>query len=381
MAMLERAVKDAGGTYLFCDTDSLCVVASRDPKPISYQHDGKTYRIPVLARKRVSDIANRFANLNPYDPSLVDEILKIESVNFDEHGKPRDLFGFSISAKRYVLYERRGRRVSIVEPKAHGLGYLFPPIDSRESERSWTGEAWEWMLRDRLGTTATAPTWLELPAMMRVVLSTPLVVDRLGRNMRPYNFVLCPLIDGVVGYPRDLDRMDCTIIAPFTKDRDEWLDLECVNARDGRHFRLAMAQDTRGSKIIPQTYGYVLHHYPYHRESKSLGPDGLPCTERTRGLLQRATVVAGERHFVGKETDRRWEYGEDLSLKHFKAMEYRPARRMVAADATVRQAIKSAGMRATMRHTGLSQHTLEAIRDGRSVRASTLRRITKSLER
>ena len=125
--------------------------------------------------------------------------------------------------------------------------------------------------------------------MMRVVLSTPLVVERLGREMRPYNFILCPLIDGVVGYPRDLDLdgADCTIIAPFSKDRDSWLDLECVNARDGRRFRLALAQDVRGSKIIPQTYGYVLHHYPYHSESKSLGPDGLPCNQRTRGLLQR----------------------------------------------------------------------------------------------
>ena len=38
-------------------------------------------------------------------------------------------------------------------------------------------------------------------------------------------------------------------------------------------------------------------------------------------------------------------------------------------------------LRATMRRTGLSQHTLKAIRDGRSVRVSTLRRLTKSLER
>ena len=50
-------------------------------------------------------------------------------------------------------------------------------------------------------------------------------------------------------------------------------------------------------------------------------------------------------------------------------------------DATIRRVIESAGMRATMRRTGLSQHTLEAIRDGRSVRASTLRRLTTSLER
>src|SRR5207245_1864709 len=30
LAMLERCVTDAGGSYLFCDTDSLCIVASKD---------------------------------------------------------------------------------------------------------------------------------------------------------------------------------------------------------------------------------------------------------------------------------------------------------------------------------------------------------------
>ena len=93
------------------------------------------------------------------------------------------------------------------------------------------------------------------------------------------------------------------------------------------------------------------------------------------GCCSGRAVVAGERHFVGKETDRRWEYGEDLSLKHFKAMEYRPARKMVTADATVRRAIASVGMRAMMRRTGLSQHTLEAIRAGRRVRHTTLQRV------
>jgi hypothetical protein len=128
-------------------------------------------------------------------------------------------------------------------------------------------------------------------------------------------------------------------------------------------------------------YGYVLHFYPYHKESKSLGPDGSPCCDRTRGQLQRAAVVAGQQHFVGKETDRRWEYGEDLSLKHFKAMEYRPANRTVAADPALRQAIASSGMRALMRRTGLSQHTLERIRDGQQVRHSTLRRVTETTHR
>ena len=46
LAMLERCVSDAGGTYLFCDTDSLCVVASSLPTPGRYEHAGTSYAIP-----------------------------------------------------------------------------------------------------------------------------------------------------------------------------------------------------------------------------------------------------------------------------------------------------------------------------------------------
>jgi hypothetical protein len=342
---------------------------------VGCEYDGTSLAIPVLSRQHVIDIAQRFAALNPYNRGFVEEILKIEKVNFDENGQPRDLFGFSISAKRYVLYERKGRRVTIVEPKAHGLGYLYPPIDERATKRKWTPEAWEWMLRDELGITTTRPEWLDLPAMMRVVLSTPLVLDRLDRGTRLYNFIFCPLVDSTVGYPQGLDPTDCCLIAPFTKERAVWMTLKCVSVRDGRCFALALEQDVERSKIIPQTYGYILHFYPYHRESKSLGPDGSPCGDRTRGLLLRALIVVGRQHFVGKQTDRRWEYGEDLSIGHFKAMEYRPAGGMVAADRALRARITSSGIRATMRRTGRSQHTIEAVLRGRRVRRATLRRL------
>ena len=138
-----------------------------------------------------------------------------------------------------------------------------------------------------------------------------------------------------------------------------------------------MAHDMRRSKVIPQTYGYVLHLYPYREESKSLAPDGSPCVARTRGVLQRASVVAGQQHFVGKETDRRWEFGDDLSVLRSKSMEYRP--RTTIADATVRKQVAAVGMRALMRATHLSQHTLEAIRAGRRVRSATLRRVIEVL--
>jgi len=138
-----------------------------------------------------------------------------------------------------------------------------------------------------------------------------------------------------------------------------------------------LQHDTRRNKVIPQTYGYVLHFYPYREESKSLAPDGSACTATTRGLLKRATVVGGQQHYVGKETDRRWEFGDDLSVLRSKAMEYR--RRTTIADRPLREAVRTVGMRALMRTTGLSQHTLEAIRSGRRVRHVTIQRVLTAL--
>ena len=117
--------------------------------------------------------------------------------------------------------------------------------------------------------------------------------------------------------------------------------------------------------------------YPYREESKSLSPDGSPCVARKRGVLQRASLIAGQQHFVGKETDRRWEFGDDLSVLRSKSMEYRP--RTTVADTKLREQVASAGVRALMRATSLSQHTLEAVRRRGRVRHATLRRVIQAL--
>jgi hypothetical protein len=215
--------------------------------------------------------------------------------------------------------------------------------------------------------------------MMRVVLSTPLVLNRLDRDTRPYNFLLCPLIDSVVGFPSGVDRERFTLIAPFTKDRGAWRSLMCVNVCDGKRFTLAMEQDARASKAVPQTLEYVLRLYLRHAEAKSLAPDGSPSSGDTRGVLLRASIQVGDMLYVGKETDRRWEHGEDLSLVQFRVQEYRPAGGMVVADPSLRARLTSLAMRALMRRTGLSQHTLEATREGRHVRRMTLQRVIAAL--
>jgi len=329
--------------------------------------------IQALSWKEVEKIADKFTALNPYDPKAVPgSILKIEDVNFNSNKKQRQLYGYAISAKRYALYQRTGNELSIIDPKAHGLGYLFPPKTASQEEQDWTYEAWDGLLREALGLPRNPPSWHDLPAMMRIVLSTPHVLQRLDRSTRPFNFLLCPLIDTVAGYPAGVDPNHFTLITPFTKQRERWLEAEFINVCDGKTYRLATRQSAKLDRAIPQTFGYVLRLYPYHPESKSLAPDGTSCAATTRGLLQRASVAAGKFRYVGKETDRRWEQGEDLSLTSFSPVEYSVSGKMAVADAAILEEMSKRPMREMMRKTGLSQHTLEAIRNRKAVRSRTL---------
>src|SRR5439155_2780518 len=65
---------------------------------------------------------------------------------------------------------------------------------------------------------------------------------------------------------------------------------------------------------------------------KSLGPDGNPCKSDTRGLLKRAHVIAGEIRYVGKETDRKWEEGDEISILEFRTTEYGRSKSVVASE-------------------------------------------------
>src|SRR5215469_14658638 len=130
----------------------------------------------------IKQIADRFASLNCYDEEKVPgSILKIEKVNF-EAGKQIELFGYAISAKRYVLYRYDSRgNIVIVDAKAHGLGYLYPPKDAvnDDPESDWVCEAWHWVLEGEVATPRSVPDWFRIPAMMRMTVSTPAILGML----------------------------------------------------------------------------------------------------------------------------------------------------------------------------------------------------------
>jgi hypothetical protein len=94
--------------------------------------------------------------------------------------------------------------------------------------------------------------------------------------------------------------------------------------------------------------------YQLHPEAKSLAPDGSACEAETKGVLKRAHVVAGEIRYVGKETDRKWEEGDEISVLEFAATEYGRKGKVVASE-DVKANISSIGINKCARESGFDR--------------------------
>jgi len=400
LAMLERCIQHADGSYLFCDTDSMCIVGSAKGGEVhciggTKELDGME-AIRALSFDEIKSLANRFNRLNPYDPECVRDILKIEDINFtdsDPSKPPRQLFGYAIAAKRYALYAETKNDISVVKASGHGLGYLFAPKKNKRYEKSdgeteaddevpvWVVEAWEWLIRRELKLKGKSPTWLNLPAMMRMNMTSPNVMRHNRPDwLAPFNFFLFPLISDLGGYPPGLDRTTFNFIVPFEPDRRKWKTLEGINLWDERIYRIAMRPDGRRNTVVPESLRIILSQYLRHPEVKSLAPDGTACVGSTHGLLGRTSIVAGDIVPVGKETDRHWEQGEDTSLLDFKLKEYRKASKMVVAEVSDRRRWKKTGVRKLIHKSRLSQKAVYAIINGQPVRLQTLATFRRAIE-
>ena len=80
LAMTEECVCRKKGTYLFCDTDSLAIVSSKNGGSLNIPgSDGRR----ILTWAEAQEIANKFTSLNPYDPEAVKgSILNLVDANF-----------------------------------------------------------------------------------------------------------------------------------------------------------------------------------------------------------------------------------------------------------------------------------------------------------
>jgi hypothetical protein len=199
-----------------------------------------------------------------------------------------------------------------------------------------------------------------------------------GPLTRPNNFMMLPQIDRF-GCPQNVDPNKFTLITPFSDVREEWTNSKCINIHDCSSPVYELTNEYDGRRAVAKNFFMLLDSYQNHPEAKSLGPDGNPCEFDTRGLLQRAHIIANwPPVYIGKESDKHWEEGEDLSLLEFKTIHYRLKGNAIADDEQLAR-IAQVPKREFMRR-GINQHTLEKICIRKPVRAIKLAKCLKALE-
>ncbi len=352
-----------------CDTDSMAIVASEHGGLVPCQ--GGTYRTPerreavkALSSKKVQEIVDCFEKLNPYDKKIVPgSVLNIvEELNFDSNKRPRQVWGWGNSAKRYCLFEYvDDGKVRLVKVSEHGLGLYYRPKEGRDSEcevAMWIKEGWEWLLNGVLGISSTTPDWFPLPVMRRVAITTPNVMTTLRMlnrdRARPYNFALSPVLLNLTSSP-------ITLLGPFEKNSAKWTSMAYIDIHNGTVHRLNPAS----LLALPQTFEMVFHQYQRHPESKSLAPDGTPCKTDSAGLLKRYPVTATGFHLIGKETERGWEQSDDISTLMPSLVRY--GVNSGIAEERVRSRLLQIPLAFLEGETGLSRHTILRARRGQPV--------------
>ena len=341
LALLERLVTDAGGTYVFCDTDSMAIVARpASGDPIQCPTPDRTDKVTGLDRPTIERILARFEGLNPYEPDLAIPVWKIEHDSLD-----RPVTCYSISAKRYLLYRPLvgGPAAELLhvgdEPESaegdaevrdeltdwseHGLGlYLSPLVDERgrairdeKRRRVWVRDGWRWVLDDALGAKPARPPWADLPAVTRFTISGPAIASWFrGRDadlppaerMHPGGF-------GLLAHPAEEDAAGRMPAGPYETNPERWIGQNWYDRRSHRQVRITTEDPVRSPErfaahlaagaLRVRALGEILATYDQRPEHKSLSPDGSPTGARTVGLLRRRPVRSSpaRTHLSGKE--------------------------------------------------------------------------------
>jgi hypothetical protein len=161
--------------------------------------------------------------------------------------------------------------------------------------------------------TGGEPEWLDRPAVIRLSISSPYVLNpfqRLNRGkayseqIKPLNFIFSA-ITHPFGEPDGFDPATFRAVAPFEKDPAKWLALPWFDLGSGRRIRITTQGVTGGPGLARvKSVREVIDEHQLRPEPKSCDLEGRPCSRDTRGLLNRRPVVVGAINYIGKESHR-----------------------------------------------------------------------------
>ena len=413
LALLEHTVTALGGTYAMEDTDSMAVVATERgglfPCPGGpFRRGYGSEAIRALSWKQVTTISERFASLTPYDRDAVPgSVLKIEDDNFDaETGNQRQLYCFAISAKRYALFLRDTEGIPVLLRKEinnksdrwsqHGLGHLLNPTDPESEDRKWTGAVWLDMVRRALGLSTRHPSFENSPAVGRVTVSSPGILRSLAdfnagnkycNQLKPFNFLLTCHVKPF-GHPLGADPERIHLIAPYTSDPQQWLQMLWIDQYSGKRYRITPVGHHGNRKMARvKTYGDVIREYEFHPESKCADAKGNPCWKQTLGLLERRHVRIDTIKYIGKESNRLEDAESGLIHSEQSVYTEYPDPRRDEWETKIVPALKQFPLPILAQETGLARRTLIYARErnhrphkrNRDVIAAVIRKLTNVL--
>jgi hypothetical protein len=384
-------VEQAGGSWAFCDTDSLFIIATEHGQLIlcpGGRHQTITGKpaIKALTWHDTGAIVKRFCTLNPYGgPGQRNSILKIETENYDpDTGQQREIECFAIASKRYGLFTRRDERTPLVVSSGnkkrrseHGLGHLLRPNapDPNTNDRAWLGEWWEHLLHLELGhSDHPEPAWFDDPAVGRLTVTSQRDLKTFNsyNHGKPYSEQVKPWGFLIIAHPTPTERArpdgPRCLIAPFERDptkrlQANWIDRDHPD-QPARRIHTSGTPSYQDGSAHVLSYRDYFDQYRHHPEAKALDPtDGQRCHRWTRGQLQPWHVTANHRIRVGKESNRLTDTHQTADDEDEQVIEYAASlRKCRGCDATVSgrrhwcsEACRKRGSRQPAAETGIDR--------------------------
>jgi hypothetical protein len=296
LALLEYEVSKRGGTFAFCDTDSLAIVL----KTRGFKG------VPGIETHEVDEIIARFDALNPY--ANVKHLLKREYPNAP------DLRCFAISAKRYVLYRMRpGRRVQLVKASESGLGAIIGrtrnETTGKLARRVWLAILVKELPRisARQRRRAKPLVDFDVPLRRKFPISQPSILQRLApyNRSRSYDFRVKPYGFVQTATPAIIMGGDDLLpIAPFELDVAKAKRLPWIDFHTGKAVQLDWSGELRADSVPVMRMSEYIAQYRRHPEAKAADESGNPCGPATKGVLGRLAVRSVRLARIGKEIDR-----------------------------------------------------------------------------